>query len=116
LWLGWLYIRDHGLKSASQKINTGIKSFALSLGAEKKYHCTLTTTFVCAIKSRFKKNQSFDEFLRLNSDLETNAIQIIQKHYSPELLQTLEARTQLVSPDRMPFPKEYEQQIVLFCK
>ncbi len=113
IWLAWLYIRDCGLKKASQKLNDGIKSFARSLGAEQKYHCTLTTTFACAIKSRFKEDETFVKFLKSNRDLETNAMHIIQKHYSPELLQAANAKSTLVSPDRMPFPKEYAEQIGL---
>lgn len=113
LWLGWLYIRDCSLRKASQRLNAGIKAFARSLGAEHKYNYTLTTTFTCAIKSRFKKDQTFEQFLNANEDLVTNAMQIIQTHYSPELLKSVEARSSLVAPDRKPFPKEYVEQIGL---
>ncbi len=113
LWLGWLYIRDCDLKRASKKLDAGIRAFARSLGAEHKYHCTLTITFACAIKSRFKENETFEEFLKSNPDLETNAMRIIQTHYSRELLQTPVARTNLVAPDRIPFPEEYADQIGL---
>ena len=111
LWLGWLYVRDHSLRVAAEKLNTGIKMFAESLGATEKFHCTLTTTFACAIKSRFKNNQTFEEFLEENWGFEQNAMKIIETHYSPELLNTKEARERLVSPDREPLPEEYQKQI-----
>ncbi len=112
LWLGWLYIRDYNLGEASVKLNRGIQVYAESLGADDKFHCTLTTTFACAIKSRFKENQSFDEFLNANNDLENNPMALIETHYSPEVLRSKDARKTLVAPDREPFPRDYESQLV----
>lgn len=113
LWLGWLYIRDHGLGVASEKLNSGIKKFAESLGAGMKFHYTLTTTFACAIKSRFKKDQTFEDFLEVNQDFVDDAMKLIGTHYSQELLATEEARVGLVAPDKEPFPKEFEIEIGL---
>lgn len=114
LWLGWLYIRDYSLGEASQKLNLGIDQFARSLGAEDKFNLTLTTTFACAIKSRFQKNETFEEFLQSNKDLVENAMSLIHTHYSPELLFSAEAKKKMVEPDRDPFPKEYEEQLKKF--
>jgi hypothetical protein len=114
LWLGWLYIRDHELGLASQKLSQGIKAFAESLGATGKFHYTLTATFACAIKSRFKQDQSFEDFLKQNEDLQSNPMSIIETHFSPQKLKTQEARTKMVYPDREPFPKEYEKQLFGF--
>lgn len=111
LWLGWLYIRDNEFGEASRKLNRGIKDFAESLGAGNKYHHTLTTTFACAIKSRFKKGQSFDAFLLENQDLENDPMSLIASHYSPERLHSSEAKQALAQPDRDPFPIEYETQL-----
>lgn len=113
LWLAWLYIKSYSLGEASKKLNAGIQKYAESLGAKDKYHCTLTTTFACAIKSRFKQNEAFEEFLANNKDLSEDPISIIQVHYSPELLQTAEAKKELVPPDRKAFPQEYTEQLVL---
>ena len=111
LWLAWLYIRNYNLAEASRRLNHGIKAFAESLGAKDKFHLTITTTLACAIKSRFKEAESFDEFLTSNDDLVHDALAIIQKHYSPELLFSEDAKTRLVKPDRLPFPQEYENEI-----
>lgn len=111
LWLGWLYIRDFHLGEASQKLNQGIKLFAQSLGAAGKFNMTLTTTFACAIKSRYVPGQSFDDFLKSNRDLEKNPMAIIETHYSPELLFTDEAKKNLIPPDREPFPPEFEEEL-----
>ncbi len=116
LWLGWLYIRDNDLGVASQKLNTGIKKFAKSLGAHGKFHYTLTTTFACAIKSRFRNNETFDEFLNSNQDFVSEAMKIIGTHYSSELLGIDEAKRGLVRPDKKPFPVEYEKEIGLIDK
>lgn len=107
LWLGWLYVRDYPLGIASEKLNLGIRKFAESLGAKDKFNHTLTTTFACAIKSRFIIGESFEEFQARNQDLVKNAITIIATHYSLELLSSDEARRGLVVPDRQPFPDEY---------
>ncbi len=112
LWLGWLYIRDHDLGEASFKLNQGIRDFAESLGAKNKFHCTLTTTFACAIKSRFKENQSFEEFLNTNEDLQKDPMSLIETHYSPHILHSEEARKGLVTPDREPFPADYRDRLV----
>jgi len=111
LWLGWLYIRDLKLGDAAKRLNNGIKMFAESLGAKEKFHLTLTTTFACAIKSRFKEQETFEEFLEANEDLVQDALSIIQTHYSPKLLFSNEAKIHLVKPDREPFPKDFEEQL-----
>lgn len=111
LWLGWLYVRDYELGEASKKLTQGIRDFANSLGAANKFHFTLTTTFACAIKSRFKEGQSFEEFLLENEDLKTNPISLVETHYSQELLRSSEAREKLVPPNREPFPLEYKLQL-----
>ncbi len=108
LWLGWLYIRNHELGKASHKLNTGIRAFAESLGASSKFHFTLTIAFACAIKSRFIENQSFEEFLAQNEDLQKNPMLLIETHYIPEVLHSQKAKVQLVPPDRKPFPEAFE--------
>ncbi|MBC87065.1 MAG: hypothetical protein CL677_07775 [Bdellovibrionaceae bacterium] len=115
LWLGWLYIRDLELGDAANKLNSGIKKYAASLGATDKFHYTLTTTFACAIKYRYKNNETFEQFLESNDDLVKDAISVIQTHYSPELLFSPEAKVKLVKPDREPFPKEFETQLEKFA-
>ena len=109
--IAWLYIRDYDLKEAGQKINQGIKAFAESQGAVKKFHLTLSTAFICLIKSRFLEGQTYDDFLVANKDLLTDPNTIIGKHYSPGLLKTDKARNELVMPDRLAFSEKLISEI-----
>lgn len=112
LWLGWLYVRDLSLGEASNKLNQGIRAFAESLGAKGKFNLTLTTTFACAIKSRFKVGESFEAFLLANPDLVASPMKIIETHYSSEVLNSDEAKVRLITPDREPFPKEFQLELL----
>lgn len=111
LWLGWLYIRDYSLKEASQRLCKHIDQFACSLGADTKFHKTLTVAFACLIKSRFKDKQSFEQFLTANPDLLTDAIKLIKKHYSSKRLESEQARINLIFPDLQDFPQEYKNEL-----
>lgn len=109
IWIAWLYVRENDLGTATYKINKGIKSYAESLGANDKFHLTLTTAFTCAIKSRFQEGQTFEDFVESNQDLVNDAMNVISTHYSPEVLNTEQAKTTLIKPDREPFPEEYNR-------
>ena len=104
LWLAWIYLKNFDFKTACQKINEGIKSYAESLGANQKYHFTLTTVFIYMVRSRFNGGQDFEAFLKHNNDLLINSKKLIDAHYSNELINSEAARKGFVGPDKLPFP------------
>lgn len=102
--LGWLYTTKNSLPVAISKTCDGIQRYAGSLGADDKFHYTLTEAFVrlIAFRQAARPTASFDQFLDQNADLVDNALPLIQQHYSEALLETSEAKIRSVTPDLLP--------------
>ncbi|MDI3324007.1 hypothetical protein QKW35_06430 [Pontibacterium granulatum] len=102
--LGWLYATQNPLPEAIRKTCDGIQRYADSLGADDKFHYTLTEAFVRLIALRQANTQAsrFDQFLEQNTDIVDNALALIHRHYSEGLLKTDEAKTRSVAPDLLP--------------
>lgn len=103
LWLGWIYIRDHSLPEACEKLFRDIKAYADSQGATDKAHFTVTVALGILIKERFLENEVFEDFLERNVDLRTDARGLLAKHYSDDVLAGPEAKSIFLQPDRLPF-------------
>ncbi|AMV28851.1 hypothetical protein VT84_30940 [Gemmata sp. SH-PL17] len=68
------------------------------------YHETVTVAFVTVIASRVKANEDFAAFRARNPDLFDRNLSALLRHYSPERLYSLPARTQFLEPDLEPLP------------
>ncbi len=42
VYMGWLYVREYELTEALSRFDAGLKRLVTKLGAESKYHATLT--------------------------------------------------------------------------
>lgn len=105
LRVAWYYLTRFPLDIAVLKVCFGIKGYADSLGATQKFHLTLTYGFLMLINKRLSTDNSnqFPVFIEENPDLVTNANLLLSKHYSPEILDSDKARSQLLLPDRIAF-------------
>ena len=105
LRLAWLYLMQYPLEVAIEKTAVGIKNYATHLGATGKYHHTLTVAIVRVMNGRIHKSPSptFAQFLDENPDLLNKLPQLLQQHYSHDLLYSKQAKSEYVEPDLLPF-------------
>lgn len=101
LRLAWLYLQRCPLEEAIRRTAVGISAYAASLGAEGKFHHTLTEAIVRIMHVRMKQARTleFDEFLTKNPDLIENMKEILLFHYSEERLNSPEAKRSFMEPD-----------------
>ena len=101
LRLCWLYLQQYDLETAVEKTCQGIQSYAQSLGANDKFHRTITEFLVRLIDSRINSHptDSFDAFLLNNKDLVKDAQSVLGQFYSTSLLSSADARLNYIQPD-----------------
>ena len=99
--LAWLYLRQNDEKIAIEKVCTGIKAYALSLGVKDKFHLTITYYTVKLIAAREKANStvSWQQFNSRNSDLITDCIGVLLQYFNHHTLFSEQARLNLTEPD-----------------
>jgi hypothetical protein len=99
--LAWLYLNRMPLDTALEKVCSGINSYAISLGANSKFHLTITDALVRIIAKRINASddKSWSFFLEQNNDLISDAQSILAQHFSEKLLFSEVARSTLVEPD-----------------
>lgn len=105
LRLAWIHIQCYGLQAAMINIEKQIKDFVKHVGAEEKYHQTIT---IAAIKmvSHFmakSKETSFQDFINENPELKTNFKELINSHYSFNIFASQKAKSNYIEPDLCPF-------------
>ena len=104
LRLAWLYLNQHRLEIAIEKVTNGISTYASSLGASDKFQHTLTEAIVRIMANRFNSGNedTFEAFLATNTDLVDDIWSVVNVHYSDERLNSDSARASFVSPDLLP--------------
>ncbi len=103
--LAWLYMNNYGSAVALEKLVTGIRRYAGSLGANDKFHYTITAALLKILVYRQIQCQAPDWqiFIKMNSDLLTDAQALLLRHYRQGVLFSEEARVNWVEPDLIPF-------------
>ena len=83
---------------------SGIKDFGESLGANTKFHLTITDSLVRIMAKRLDEmdQKGWQSFLDQNKDMVDDAIGVLLQYFSRDLLFSESARTTLVSPDLQP--------------
>lgn len=107
LRLAWWHIRKYGVEKAEENLQNQIHQFAKSLNEEEKYHRTLTHAALQTVHYCMQQQEAgdFESFLKLHPSLMDRFQQMISSHYSPEVLNTLQARLEVIPPDLLPYPK-----------
>jgi hypothetical protein len=100
--MGFLYLSRLPYAEAEEKIIAGIQRYNAAKGNHTGYHQTITIVFARLIASRLTENLDWPVFVAANPDL--LSFTCIQKHYSPELLKSQQARAEFVEPDLLRFP------------
>lgn len=103
---GWLYLKRHPLPEAAMKCALTIQRYAARLGAPEKFNLTLTLAFMHIIAEQRERHPADDwhAFLASCPELQHDAQQLLERHYSRALLESEQARRTFVPPDRTPLP------------
>lgn len=105
--LGWILLRRLPLDDAVLQACTGIRRYAVHLGAADKFHWTVTEAMLRLLLAGGAANhgQDWQSFLLANTELLHDARARLALHYSPERLAEDAARTAFIQPDRAPLPR-----------
>ena len=102
--MAWFYLSHCDYRTGLSRIRNGIRQYnAEVLDKLTEYHETVTVAFAQIIASRIRKDGSWEEFVNENPDL-FDKMPILIEYYSPEVLQSVEARTAFIAPDRADLP------------
>ena len=105
LRLAWIYIDRNGLERAEELVSSGIKKYVEHLGADDKYHHTLTIAAVKTVYHFYQKYNGLnffdfiDEFPRIKEKFKS----LIDAHYSSSILTSSNAKRIFVQPDLLEY-------------
>jgi len=98
-----LYLQRWPLNAATHRFCEAIRRLTVKLGAEMKYHETITCFFMQIINERrlAAPEASWLQFRQSNDDLIRGAGEILGRYYSNELLASEVARQHYLLPDKL---------------
>lgn len=101
LRLAWIYINKYGITRALENIEQQLKLFVAHVGAEEKYHKTLTILAVRAVYHFMNKAESnaFKTFINTYSKLKTDFKELVNSHYTFDIFVSQTARKKFIEPD-----------------
>ena len=106
LRLAWIHLRKYGLEQAIRNVTDQLQQFVQMVGAEGKFHMTLSVAAVKAVY-HFMGRATSPDFCGLLEEfpaLRDQFRELIDAHYGPERLNSPAARSTFLEPDRLPFP------------
>jgi hypothetical protein len=96
----YLYLRQFGEAQTRSHLGPAILRYASARNASGKFHETITQAWIGLVAAASKNEADFGAMLLAHPELlDKNVLEI---YYSPELLQSPEARERWVEPDRQP--------------
>ena len=98
----WHCLQQAPLPEAAQRFLDLLRGYTRHVGAEQKFHETLTRSFMHLIHERLLPDEAWPAFEARNPDLFLHAQTLIGQHYSPARL--ILGQTVFVEPDRLPLP------------
>lgn len=105
LRLAWIHIRKYGVEQAIDNIREQLKNFTRHVGAEDKYHETVTVAAVRAVNHFMlhSETEDFASFILENIHLKTHFKELLAQHYAMDIFQSERARRTYVEPDLLAF-------------
>lgn len=105
LRLAWIHLDRHGLDLAKENIPLLIQNYVAHLGAQDKYHHTLTVAAVEIVNHFMKisETNNFSDFIAEFPQLKFEFKLLIGCHYSYNIFDSKEAKLRYVEPDYSPF-------------
>lgn len=104
VYVAWAYLQQTDLLNAIARYRAALRRLTRRLGAEAKYHETITWFFLVAIAERLESppGAEWTTFRQANSDLFEPGGGWLRRYYSPDRLASDRARRTFVLPDRVP--------------
>ena len=106
LRLAWIHLRKYGLEQAIRNVTDQLQQFVQMVGAEGKFHMTLSVAAVKAVY-HFMGRATSPDFRGLLEEfpaLRDQFRELIDAHYGADRLNSPAARSTFLEPDRLPFP------------
>ncbi|KZN70426.1 hypothetical protein [Pseudoalteromonas luteoviolacea] len=104
LRIAFIYLNEYTEVEAIQRVCSGIKVYAESLGAKDKYNLTVTTMLVKIMAGRINsgKDKTWETFLANNQDLVLDAIGVLSQHITKEIMLSEDAKVSVLEPNLKP--------------
>lgn len=105
LRLAWIHVVKYGELKAIEHIVAQLHNYVQKVGAEDKYHHTVTVAAIKAVHHfiRRSKEQTFEGFIAEFPRLKTQFRQLLNSHYSLDVFNSSLARKTYLEPDLAPF-------------
>lgn len=105
LRLAWIHINKYGVESAIVNIRQQLRDYVKSVGAEDKYHETITIASIRAVNHFIKKSKtdSFSDFIDENNQLLNNFKNLLLTHYRTDIFNSKVAKETFIEPEKIPF-------------
>jgi len=100
--IAWELLQQLPLAQAEQRFCTLVMDYVRNLGADEKFHMTVSVALIRIMAARRHPQGDWQEFRLLNEDLFRDARGLLARYYSAGRL--AEGRLQFVEPDLRPLP------------
>jgi hypothetical protein len=101
--LAWICVQRFGPSLAEEKLLRGIRKMAATAGVPQKFLYTTTVAWVRLVAARSERageNKGFEDWIAKWPELLNK--NFLNEHYSPGRLESHQARTGWLEPDRKP--------------
>lgn len=104
VYVAWRYLQRYRPAEAIHRFTDALRRLTVRIGAEAKYHETVSWFFLLVTAERMAESGDGDweEFRRRNPDLVCGGMMLVRDCYSRERLDSDEARRRFLLPDRPP--------------
>lgn len=104
----WIYISKYGITEALKSISFQLLNYVTNLGERNKYNATLTVAAIKIVHHFMlkSKTETFKEFILENHSLKDNFKELLNWHYTTNIIVSAEASHEYIAPDLLPFDKE----------
>ena len=104
LRLALLYLERYGAEIAASRIAESIRTYAAHLGKSEKYNETVTQAWLRIVDAAAcdREGATLDQLIVRHPELLNK--NLLERYYSPDLLNSAAARVTFVPPDLCPLP------------
>ena len=105
LRLAWINLDQFQIEKAEQEIQNQIEKFVAFVGAKDKYNKTVTIAAMKTVHHFMLKSKTdnFKDFIIENPRLKDNFKALLDHHYSFDIFDLAEAKSEYLKPDLLPF-------------
>ena len=104
VFVAWKLLEEDAFSTATLRFTSALKRLTRALGAEGKYHETISWFYMSLIAERRSRQPSpgWSAFAEANPELLSAPAVLLENHYSKERLWSGLAKQQFLLPDRHP--------------